>query len=65
MALLNLGSGLATAVGTTIIAAPEAARFYLVLKQVQHEYYRGRAIRDHAYLAHLRQLARQVNEEER
>ena len=65
MALPILEPGLATAVGMTITATSETARFYLVLKQVRHEYAEGRAIRDHAYLAHLRQLARQVNEEKR
>ena len=65
MAPLILGSDLATAVTPTIAATSETLRFYLVLKQVRHEYAEGRAVRDHAYLAHLRQLARRVNEEER
>ena len=65
MSPLIKGSGLAADVETTIATTPEATRFYLVLKQVRHEYAEGRAIRDHAYLAHLRQLARQVNEEKR
>ena len=65
MAPLIKDSGLATAVGATITETSETARFYLVLKQVRHEYDRGWAVRDHEYLAHLRQLARQVSEEER
>ena len=65
MAPLILDSGLATAVGATITETSETARFYLVLKQVRHEYDRGWAVRDHEYLAHLRLLARQVSEEER
>lgn len=65
MAPLIKDSGSVTAAEMKITQTSEALRFYLVLKQVRYEYHRGRAIGDHAYLAHLRQLARQVEEEER
>lgn len=63
MSPLIKGSGLAADVETTIATTPEATRFYLVLKQVRHEYAKGGAIKDHAYLAQLRQLAHHVNDE--
>ena len=65
MAPLILGSGLATAVTPTIAVTSETARFYLVLKQVRHEYAEGRAIKDYEYLAQLRELARQVDKGKR
>ena len=64
MAPLVQESGLAR--GTGVLIAQEhtesTARFYLVLKQVWHEYDEGKSVNDLGYLRQLRQLARQVNE---